>query len=133
MLNLEKVIDDLQAFFDLLVVHLSPWNQRAIFDVDVGPVNSQDSRSFRRVDRTREGSAILSPNGDGRTPLVLIELLGGWCTDPDLIDKLIDDKILNLGLGCMQPGESMVGYAGGQEVGRSEFTMMSANAQTVEV
>lgn len=56
-------MDDLQAFLDLLVVHLSPWNQRAIFDFDVGPVHSQDARSFRRVDRTQEGADILSPNG----------------------------------------------------------------------
>ena len=37
----------------------------------------------------------------------------------DLIHELMDDGIRDLGLGRMQPGESVVGYAGGQEIGRT--------------
>src|SRR5215475_8945526 len=63
MPDVAEVMDHLQARFDLPVTQLRIRYQRAVFGIDVGPVNPQYACSFRRVDGVREGPAVLRPNG----------------------------------------------------------------------
>ncbi len=41
--HVAKVVDDLQARFNVLVAHLRPWHQRAVLGIDVGPVDAANA------------------------------------------------------------------------------------------
>src|SRR5437870_1860260 len=82
--NMPKVVDDLQARFDLPVTQLRPRHQPAVFGIDIGPVDAADTGPLRRVDGVREGPAVLGPNGHGRALSVLLDIFGGRWADADL-------------------------------------------------
>ena len=48
--DVAEVVDDLQARFHLPLTQLRPRYQRAVFSIDVSPVDAADTGSFRRVD-----------------------------------------------------------------------------------
>src|SRR5262249_29476688 len=83
--DVAKVVDDLQARFDLPLMQLRPRHQRAVFGIDIGPGNATDAGSFRGVDSVREGPAVLCPNGHRRTLLILLDIFGGWRTNANLV------------------------------------------------
>ena len=48
--DMAEVVDDLQARFDLPIAQLRPRHQRAVFGIDVSPVDTADAGPFRRID-----------------------------------------------------------------------------------
>jgi hypothetical protein len=48
--DMAEVVDDLQARFDLPIAQLRPRHQRAVFSIDVSPVDTADAGPFRRID-----------------------------------------------------------------------------------
>jgi hypothetical protein len=91
--DLAKVVDDLQARFDLPLAQLRLWHQRAVLGVDVGPVNAAPACSLRRVDGVRKDSAVPGANGHGGALFVTLDVFGRRYADSDLVDELLDNRI----------------------------------------
>jgi hypothetical protein len=84
--DVAEVVDHMQALFDLTAAQLRLRHQRAVLGVDVGPVDAADARPLRHVDGTREGPAVLGPDGHRGALLVALDVFGGERCNELLLD-----------------------------------------------
>ena len=100
-----EIVNEAEHRLDAVRLQSRRRHEGAEFRVDSGPVDAQNARACRRVDRVRDAAAVARADRDRRALAIAPGIFGRLRADPYLVDQSVNDRIGDfLGAG-MLPGK----------------------------